>query len=537
MILLPAFRAAVSSLVLVSAAAGLHPHPTWLFGPLIPASCPQFPALNGPGVLCEDFDTNRNGAAGFQFTRLPIGVDPNDPLRLAGDPNDDVLGFTQGTGAGPEGVEGRTCSTGRGSAFLGCNAPQADENDWHLHSKFEGPGAGYDPRPGIGAPERGGAHSGFRSMHWGRHALQTSCCLGDTTIRFRQVAAFELEQEINIGPASRLEFWQMVSLPDDENEGQGFLPPGGTFGGGQVQISLLGADGRFERWRRLTPDFNGYDSIVNGTISICQFDPGDDLLPPNDDTMCDFTPLWSDLGDITGTDATCATDTNFNDPAHKDCGAITSCAGGPGCTKRGSIGNGVWARSGFDLSPFAGRQARLRWIGSMGGGWSYGVSRSFFEPAPGNLFYDLGDADDGWYFDDVVLTDLRQSPEACASDADGDGVALCDDCDDTDPAAWDLPGEAIDLVFAIDGRTLSWSPPSSGSAARSYDVLRAGPLRNFWVGTCVESNGADLTAVDPGQPSANNILYYLVRARNRCYGVPPLGYSSSGQRVDGRTCP
>ena len=73
------------------------------FPPLIPASCPQFPALNGPGVLCEDFDTNRNGVPGFQFTRLPIGVDPNDPLRALGDPNDDVLGYTQTTGPSPVG--------------------------------------------------------------------------------------------------------------------------------------------------------------------------------------------------------------------------------------------------------------------------------------------------------------------------------------------------------------------------------------------------------------------------------------------------
>src|SRR5262245_26605824 len=61
------------------------------FPPLIPASCPQFPALNGPGVLCEDFDTERNGVPGFQFTRLPIGVSATDPLRAIGDPNDDVL--------------------------------------------------------------------------------------------------------------------------------------------------------------------------------------------------------------------------------------------------------------------------------------------------------------------------------------------------------------------------------------------------------------------------------------------------------------
>ena len=50
------------------------------------------------------------------------------------------------------------------------------ENDWHLHSPTEGPGAGYDPpnRPGIGAPDGGKAHKGARSMHWGRHTDPTT---------------------------------------------------------------------------------------------------------------------------------------------------------------------------------------------------------------------------------------------------------------------------------------------------------------------------------------------------------------------------
>ena len=103
--------------------------------------------------------------------------------------------------------------------------------------------------------------------------------------------------------------------------------------------------------------------------------------------MCEHSPIWADLGDVNRTDATCHTDTDGNDPSHKDCGAISSCAGGPGCTENGSIGTGVWARSSFDLSPYAGRQARLRWIGSMGGGWSFGISRSFAEPEPGGFYY------------------------------------------------------------------------------------------------------------------------------------------------------
>src|SRR5262249_40302527 len=152
----------------------------------------------GPGVLCEDFDTNRNGVAGFQWSRLPIGVDPNDPLRAIGDPSDDVLGYTQSTGASPLGTGGRVCSNGRGLGRFGCEAPVPEENDWPLPSPYEGPGAGYDPptRAGIGAPDGGKAHGGVRSMHWGRHVNFDNPATGDgTDIRYRQVAAFVMDSQ------------------------------------------------------------------------------------------------------------------------------------------------------------------------------------------------------------------------------------------------------------------------------------------------------------------------------------------------------
>ncbi|HET9481272.1 MAG TPA: thrombospondin type 3 repeat-containing protein [Candidatus Polarisedimenticolia bacterium] len=389
--------------------------------PIAP-SCPQFPSKNGPGVLCENFDTNRNGVAGFQFTRLPVSVDPVDPLRANGDLTDDILGFTIDGGPTPTGTDASTCPDDVGWAFNGCQDAVSEENDWHLHSPFEGPGEGYDPpnRPGIGAPDGGKAHSGFRSMHWGRHT-QPMYTIADS-IRFRQVSAFVLDSQgdpnlpgVVFGPGSTLEFWHMISLPDDENFGSGFIPPGRGFGGGQVQLSLLGADGRFERWQRLTPTVNPYDHLIQETVSLCGFDPGDDEIAPNNLTLCDHSPMWTDMGDIFGTDATCTTDTDGNDPAHKDCGIRAGCAPGPGCTENGSQGVGVWNRSAFNLSPFAGRVARLRWIGMMEGGWSFGVSRSAMEPEFG-IYYVMSDGDDGWWIDDVTLTDLRSNPSIIGPD-------------------------------------------------------------------------------------------------------------------------
>src|SRR5262249_641992 len=90
--------------------------------PLIPARCPQFPAQNLPGVLCEGFDTDRNGVPGIQWSRLPLGVDPADPLRAIGDQNDDILGYTMNGGPSPFGTAGVTCSDDLGG-FVGCQAP------------------------------------------------------------------------------------------------------------------------------------------------------------------------------------------------------------------------------------------------------------------------------------------------------------------------------------------------------------------------------------------------------------------------------
>ncbi len=390
-------------------------------GPVIPAGlCASDP--NTTGTLCENFDTNRNGIPGIQFSRLPVGAEPGDPLRANGDPNDDILGYTIDGGATPGGTDGRIC-TDDNQAFVGCQAPVAEENDWHLHSPFEHPGPEYDTGnlgSGVGAPDGGKAHSGFRSLHMGRH-LSTTTTVMDT-LRLRQVSAFVLDTQgdpdipgIVIGNSTTLEFWHMISVPDDED----WLRVGGwagiSAGGGQVQVSLLDSNGKFGRWQVLNPSFNGYDSTIQETISVCGFDPGDDQIPPGNETMCNFSPLFADKGDIFGTDPTCTVDTDNNDSLHKDCGAI-SCTPGAGCTSIGSIGAGVWNRSAFNLSSFAGRVARLRWIGMMEGGWSFATWRSMLEPDPGDSAYQYYEADDGWYVDDIKLTDLREFPSIIAPD-------------------------------------------------------------------------------------------------------------------------
>jgi len=412
-----------------------------------------------------------------------------------------------------------TCADDNARGYATCIAV-GEENDWHLHTDVagEGPGFGYNS-PATGASAK--AHSGVRSMHMGRH-LDGTTTVSDT-IRFRQVSAFVLDSQgdpnipgVVIGPASTLAFWHMISVPDDENFGSGFIPDGTSFGGGQVQLSLLGNDGKFEKWQRLTANLNGYDSIDQGSVSLCGFDPGDDQQPPLDETFCSEAagPMWADLGDIIGTDATCTVDTDSNDPVHKDCGAYSGCTPGPGCTENGSVGTGVWARSAFDLSPFAGRVARLRWIGMVEGGWSFGTSRSALEPAPGGIAYQYFDGDDGWWIDDIVLTDLRVAPAAIGPD-DTTGLSQCiagqspDNCGVVGihvagaldlGAALVLNADVQSQTVQIDARgTLAGDDPGTGGVvegACEYGVLQ------YQFSECLDPSCASSNIVQAFSPAA-----------------------------------
>ena len=397
------------------------------------------PAHSASGVLCEDFDTDRNSNSTYDFTRRPTSVSQG---QAQGDPGDDVLGTVLDGGPVPQGVSGQICSgdAAFGAALATCFVVPG-ENDWHLHSPVEG--CDDDDSYDLGdtlfgttcAPEgTGRAHSGLRSMHMGRH-LNATDTLWDT-YRMRQTSAFVLDA-VHLGTASTLEFWQIIRVCDDLCVNAG---DGGTTAGGQIHIALLnGGTGNFDPWERISATQNGYGSLDQEIIVICEFDPGDDKLPPLNETMCGGSPQWSEQGDVFGSNTDCVTDTDGAANPNGDCGQTTnrtvdgSCdwVTDPACGSflepgagAGGVGPGLWARTRFDLASFAGRTARLRWIFQGGGGWGFGESRSFLEPEPGFSPYFAHEQDMGWYVDDIKLSDLRTSGALIEPDP-LDGLTQC----------------------------------------------------------------------------------------------------------------
>src|SRR5262249_24178078 len=159
--------------------------------------------------------------------------------------------------------------------------------------------------------------------------------------------------------------------------------------------------------------------------------------PPLNQTMCTGQKgMWSDMGDMYGSDRTCRVDQDHNDPVDLDCGETSNRTVNTACSwindkncgsflENGTKGRGVWAREQFNLSSFAGRAARLRWIVQSGGGWNFGEARSFLEPEPGRGIYaNYHNFDSGWYVDDIRLTDLRTNASVVSPDPT-DGLASC----------------------------------------------------------------------------------------------------------------
>ena len=132
-------------------------------------------------------------------------------------------------------------------------------------------------------------------------------------------------------------------------------------------------------------------------------------------------------------------------------------------------------------------------------------------------------------------------PALALVDADADGFSQSGDCNDGNPQIWATPGEALQLLFAADKATLSWSAPGSlggvGSSVR-YDTLRSTSPSNFASGPtsqCFDPEGLATSSTDSAIPAPGTAFFYLVRAKNDC-GDATLGSVTGGTPRAGLVC-
>jgi len=144
---------------------------------------------------------------------------------------------------------------------------------------------------------------------------------------------------------------------------------------------------------------------------------------------------------------------------------------------------------------------------------------------------------------DCLDTNCCADPACDGFDVDGDGVAQACDCNDAGGTAWATPGEVTNLRFANlpeSGPSWIWNSPAEiGGSAVAYDLIRATDARQFDTATtCVAlADPAIQSATDPEDPTAGAGFFYLVRARNACPSLGPLGSSSSGTPHVVPACP
>jgi len=338
--------------------------------------------------------------------------------------------------------------------FLGSSSTQADATFWQV----DGPG----PEPGR--PGRG--FSGSHSLYYG---VELDPLMGYTT-PLAVLEAVRTMDPINLGwsracdgdgitacvddldcpmgerclgPVPVLSFKHQIDLMDNRIVG---APPGIAADRGVVMLQLADdTDAPVGNWIKLQSYLNVYDQQGVDNYTNCVFDPVDDGSTEDDF----FDP--SDPDRRLGPSSTCMPEYTFvhlGDTDEPFDPLNLGNADGPGL--EGATGPGTWVESRFDLGRFRGRRIRLRFLAtSVELGTTETWENAFgFNPSPG---------DDGWWIDDVTVTDSVTSPATLQPDPaantslpgrnDGDGDGLLDACDtcpaDIDPGQADVDADGI----------------------------------------------------------------------------------------------
>jgi Tol biopolymer transport system component len=259
----------------------------------------------------------------------------------------------------------------------------------------------------------------------------------------------------NVSPD--LSFKQQISLMDRRSASN--TPVGQSADRAIVQVQLVDAEGGpFGRWTKLHPYYKGYDKQSTGPIFVnCTFDPIDD--GSFDDDLFEPTDPDAELGPS----STCFPGYNFADLGDTDepfdSGNIGSAGDGPGL--QGGVGLGTWVESRVDLSHFRGRRVRIRFLisamGKVPNNPLWGYDNPAYQTWEEAFSYNPHPGDDGWWIDDVRVTDTLGTPPTLSvdrkdnsalpqiPDSDGDGmVDACDNCPlDTNLYQIDTDGDGL----------------------------------------------------------------------------------------------
>jgi len=122
-------------------------------------------------------------------------------------------------------------------------------------------------------------------------------------------------------------------------------------------------------------------------------------------------------------------------------------------------------------------------------------------------------------------------------DPDGDGVPVCEDCNEQSGSSWATPGEVRDVRWqSVFGGAigLAWTVPEfPGGSNLNYEILRSETASDFVTDVTCLVNGIPslLWYVDSEVPAPGTTFHYLVRGTNKCPGAQgqgPVGTDSAG---------
>jgi hypothetical protein len=382
-------------------------------------------------------------------------------------------------------------SYGNTFCFLGFTNGANNAYDWHVH--------------GTSSPEGGRAYLGSQALHWGVH---TGAASADTT-RLKQLDAIRTSNTINLGwngVTSVLSFKHQIGLSDGDHHLASWNQ---AVDRGVVHIQLANSSGTATgTWRKIHPYENVYDMQGDDHFTNCTFDPTDDGNTEDDY----FDP--TDPARRLGPSSTCGPEFVFASlgstiwNAAFDPTDIHHAGDGPGLS--GARGPGTWVQSKFDLSRYRGRRIRLRFLAtSLEVGTATTIGPFYGVPT---------DADDGWYIDDVQVTNTLVSAATVAVDtADRSSLPACGPvCGSVTASLTASPPTAdADEAVTLDasGSVADQCPGGTLHArfGRDHDQDGVLDIAGLWEfdEPVVQEWGPDATATD----IPNSTMSYLVEVR------------------------